>query len=101
MFDKFKNYKRFPIQICRNAFALIHMYEMEDHFEDIFVEEELHYKMCDVDFKEAADQFIKQLEGHTCRAFIEALRDRCNEHIQEDLDSIERMRIKLGKPKDK
>lgn len=83
--EQFRNYKRFPIQIARTTYAIMHMYEYEyDHLEDIMVDDELHYKMCNVDFEQAADQFIKQFEGNDCRAFIDALYNRCAQYIEED-----------------
>jgi len=99
--EEYRNYKRIPIQTGRSSYAIIHMYEYQyDHIEDMMQNDELLHKMCQVDFEQSADQFVRQLEGQECRAFIEALRDRCNEYIQEDLDRIDKMRIKLGKPKD-
>lgn len=83
--NEFTNYKRFPIQVSRTTFALLHMYKYcPDHLEDICVDDDLHMQMCDVDFNEAADQFIKQFEGSTCRAFIDALKNRLEEYIKED-----------------
>ena len=68
----------------RNTAMLIHIFEKDkDHsWEDVWLENfnalwEYDYKL----YKEATEQFIKQLEGDYC---IEALRDKCNEVIQED-----------------
>lgn len=99
--EEFRNYKRFPIQIGRTTFALLHMFEYHpDHIEDVMLPEEIEHKMSNVDFEAAADQFIKQFEGNACRLFFMKLRDKCDEYIKAEEDNIERMRIKLGKPKD-
>jgi hypothetical protein len=78
--EAFTNYRRIPIQASRTSYMIIHMFEYApDHIEDIMQPDELHSKMCDVDFNESADQFFKQLEGDDCVAFIKAMRDKCNE----------------------
>jgi len=81
--NKFKDYKRFPIQLSRTNIALIHVYSyFPDHMEDLWMEgEEEGILTGDVDYDEQADQFIKQLEGKTCNAFLLALRRKIDERF--------------------
>ena len=94
--DEFRNYKRKPIQITRNTFALLHMFEYgPDHWEDIMLDERICHKINKVDYKEAAQQFISQFEGNECLAFIDALRDECNKIIIEHDTRVSAMGDKL------
>ena len=94
--DEFRNYKRKSIQITRNAFALLHMFEYgPDHLEDVMLPEELCHKIDTVDYKEAAQQFILQFEGSECIAFISALRDECNKLLVKHDAKISAMGDKL------
>ena len=82
----FKKYDRRFIQLSRNVAILIHIFEKDlDHsWEDIWLQD--FTEVCERDhflYKEAAKQFIDQLEGNWCVAFLEALRDECDKHIQE------------------
>ena len=82
----FKKYDRRFIQLSRNIAILIHIFEKDlDHsWEDIWLQD--FTGVCERDhflYKEAAKQFIDQLEGNWCVAFLEALRDECDKHIQE------------------
>ena len=96
--EEYRNYKRFPIQIGRTTYAIIHMFEYHpDHIEDIMLDDKLVHKMCNVDFEKSADQFIKQFEGDACVAFIKALRDKCNEYINEDAAYIHNVHKKYKK----
>ncbi len=49
--------------------------------------------------REAAKQFIKQLEGYWCIMFIEALRDECNKVIEEDKKRCEEIEKKYENSK--
>lgn len=87
-YDFFKNYDRKFIQISRDIAILIHIFEKdkEHSWEDIWLDDlkgvwEHDYKL----HRESAKQLITQLEGNWCRAFFEALRDECNEQIEQDL----------------
>ena len=90
--DEFRNYKRFPIQIGRTTFALLHMFEYySDHIEDVMLPEEIKSKISNIDYEAAADQFIKQFEGNACRLFFMKLRDKCDEYIKaEEAEIVER-----------
>jgi hypothetical protein len=81
--SKFKDYKRFPIHLSRTNIALVHVYTYSpDHMGDLWMEgEEEGILTGDIDFDEQADQFIKQLEGKYCNAFLLALRNRINDHF--------------------
>ncbi len=81
----FKKYDRKFIQINRNTAILIHVFEKDKNhsWEDLWLHDFV--GVYEKDFalhKESAKQFIDQLEGHWCLAFIEALRDECNKHIK-------------------
>lgn len=60
--DEFKNYKRKFIQISHRNINI---------------------------YKEAADQFFKQFEGNECLCFVECLRDKCNEMLEEHKDKVQ------------
>ena len=49
--------------------------------------------------REAAKQFIQQLEGHWCIMFLEALRDECNKIIEEDKKRCEEIEKKYENSK--
>ena len=84
----FKSYDRKFIQLDRDIAILIHLFRKDpDHsWEDAWLHD--FTDVAEKDFflyKEAAKQFIDQLEGNWCRAFLEALRDECNARIEQDL----------------
>lgn len=87
--DKFfKNYKRKLIQIHRDMAILIHIFEKDpDHsFEDAWLHDLTGVYETDLELlRGSAKQLIDQLEGHWCRAFLEALRDECDKRIEQDL----------------
>lgn len=96
--DYFKNYDRKFIQLDRNTCMLIHLFEKDaDHsWEDVWLHD--FDGIAEHDFllyKESAKQFIDQLEGNWCRAFLEALRDECNSRIKEDLENCKRISKKI------
>lgn len=82
----FKKYDRKFIQLSRDVGMLIHLFEKDsDHtWEDVWLQDFTGvYERDMLLYEEAAQQFIKQLEGHYCTAFLEALRNECDKHIQE------------------
>ena len=94
----FKDYKRKFIQLRSDVLVLLHIFEKDsDHsFEDISLED--HEKVWEMDhtlYKESAKQFIDQLEGHWCVAFLEALRDECIERIELDRKRVELVKEKI------
>lgn len=85
--DYYKKYDRKFIQLCRNTAILIHIFEKDkDHsWEDVWLHDFTGvYEKDHLLYKEAAKQFIDQLEGNWCVAFLEALRDECNKRIEQD-----------------
>lgn len=87
-YDYFKNYERKFIQLNRNTVMLIHLFHKEsDHsFEDLWLHDLTGVYETDINIlRDSAKQLINQLEGHWCRAFIEALRDECDQRIEQDL----------------
>ena len=84
--DFFKKYDRKFIQLSRNIGMLIHLFEKDsDHsWEDVWLQDFTGvYEKDHLLYKEAAKQFVDQLEGHYCISFLEALRNECDKHIQE------------------
>lgn len=91
----FKNYDRKFIQLSRDMCMLIHLFEKDSNhsWEDVWLHDfEGVYEKDFLLYKESAKQFIDQLEGNCCRAFLEALRDECNYRIEEDLKMIEQIK---------
>lgn len=94
----FKDYKRKFIQLRSDVLVLLHIFEKDsDHsLEDICLEDhEEVWKMDSTLYKESAKQFIDQLEGHWCVAFLEALRDECIERIELDRKRVELVKEKM------
>ena len=94
----FKNYKRKFIQLRRDTLILLHIFEKDvDHsFEDMSLEDhEEVWKIDNTLYKESAKQFIDQLEGHWCIAFLEALRDECQKRIDDDKRKVELVKEKI------
>lgn len=84
----FKKYDRKFIQINRDTAILIHLFEKDKNhsWEDLWLHDFVGvYEKDFALYKESAKQFIDQLEGHWCLAFIEALRDVCNDVIKESV----------------
>lgn len=84
--DFFKKYDRRFIQLDRNTAILIHIFEKDkDHsWEDMWLHDFTGvYEKDHLLYKEAAKQFLDQLEGNWSIAFLKALRDECDKHIQE------------------
>ena len=80
----FKKYDRKFIQLSRDIGMLIHLFEKDsDHtWEDVWLQDFTGvYERDMLLYEEAAKQFIEQLEGHYCIAFLEALRNECDKHI--------------------
>lgn len=86
--DDFKNYKREFIQVSSDTVMLLHIFEKDTEHsiedvslaEDYDVYEEAMYNLR----KEAAAQFIKQLEGNECIAFVKALKEECENYLEKN-----------------
>lgn len=84
--DFFKKYDRKFIQLSRDIGMLIHIFEKDSNhsWEDIWLHDFTGvYEKDHSLYKDAAKQLLDQLEGHYCIAFLKALRDECDKHIQE------------------
>lgn len=94
--DEFKNYKRKFIQISHRTAILMHIFEKsDDDFEDIILSdhEEYYKQNHNINiYKEAANQFFKQFEGNECLCFVECLRDKCNEMLEEHKDKVQKLK---------
>lgn len=100
--DFFKKYDRKFIQLSRDIGMLIHLFEKDkDHsWEDIWLHDFTGiYEHDFFLYKEAAKQFLDQLEGHWSVAFLEALREECDKHIQEHYEKCKKLDEHL-KPED-
>ena len=93
----FKEYTRRFIQLNRDTALLLHIFKKDfDHsWEDVHLQDFTGVYEADYNIhREAAKQFIKQLEGHWCIMFLEALRDECNKLIEEDKKRCEEIEKK-------
>ena len=93
--DFFKKYDRKFIQLSRDVAILIHIFEKDpDHsWEDVWLRD--FTGVCERDhllYKEAAKQFIDQFEGHCSIAFLKALRDECDKHIQDHYNKCKKFK---------
>jgi len=90
----FKKYDRKFIQLDRNVCMLIHLFEKDDDhsWEDVWLQDftGVYEKDCLL-YKDAAKQLIDQLEGNWCVAFLEALRDECDKHVQEHIERCKKI----------
>lgn len=97
--NEFKNYKRDFILLNRNTAMLIHMFNKDSthDLEDIVLEDHDEYLKNMVEIhKESAKQLLKQFEGNECVAFIEALRDECNNYLNKDKECKETIKHLLN-----
>ncbi len=70
--DKEFSYKRFPIELNEHTIMLIKLFSRQDYFSDLWEDDlEAKYGILGLNFKDAAKQFMDQLEGHYCYAFLE------------------------------
>lgn len=96
--DEFKNYERKFIQLSHRTAILMHISKKEDDdFEDITLSDHEEYYKQNYNlyiYKEAAEQFFKQLEGNECIYFVKCLRDKCNEIINKHNKEIKQLKIK-------
>lgn len=85
--EDFQEYKRHLIQLRPDVVLLLHIFEKtaNGEFESAWLDDnEKHYYEDFKCIKDSAHQLLLQLEGHWCTAFIEALRDECNEIISHE-----------------
>lgn len=70
---------RKPIYLHKNAVALITIFKRYDNIEDLWITDYPEYDENTKDVcKEAAKQFIEQLENQWTQRFLTALRDEIN-----------------------
>lgn len=83
--NEFTNYKRHPIWINPHAIALLQIFKLKDNFNDVWLLDNVPYMdhiHADM-HKEAAEQFLKQLEGQECAAFLIALKKEITKRLME------------------
>ena len=84
--EDFKGYHRHLIQLRPDIAMMIHLFKKDDDdaWESIWLHDNDKYAIEDYDcIKESAHQLILQLEGNWCDTFIEALRDECNQILED------------------
>lgn len=84
--ENYKKYHRHLIQLRPEIAMLIHIFHRDDSdtWESIWLDDNEKYYIEDFEcIKESAHQLILQLEGHWCDTFIEALRDECDQILEE------------------
>lgn len=85
-----KEYERTPIILNGNAVAVIHIFQRPDKLEDLWVYDYIddYYYKNDVNhsqkYKDAAKQFIQQLEGQACFSFNKELILQLLKNIKEE-----------------
>lgn len=90
-------YDRMPFQISDRSVVILRLFDRIEHFvPDIWLDDHvdvMRQKYGDKDcrggiYDRAADQFQKQLEGHDCVAFWEALRNKADQIIKEHEERV-------------
>lgn len=97
--EDFNVYKRHLIQLRPETAILLHIFErdIDKNFETIWLDDNEEYYSADFEcIKDAAHQLLLQLEGHYCDAFIEALRNECNEILKNSEEKKAKIREKKG-----
>ena len=97
--EDFNVYKRHLIQLRPETAILLHIFErdIDKNFETIRLDDNEEYYSADFEcIKDAAHQLLLQLEGHYCDAFIEALRNECNEILKNSEEKKAKIREKKG-----
>jgi hypothetical protein len=84
--DEWKNYERHPIVLNKNTVMLIELFERYDRIEDFWKHDVVATWS---NPQKAAVQFMLQLEGQECDAFLIALRDLINGRLQKRKEVID------------
>jgi len=80
---KTKKVFRKPILLSPNSIALIHIFTRHDHLEDTWTSDvPAYYRDIKNIPKEAAKEFVRQLDKHWTPAFLKALRDEIDETLK-------------------
>jgi hypothetical protein len=82
--ESFTEYRRHPIEIGEGTVIVVRLFTGFSRLDDLWMTDvpnhyQTHYEVYD----EAAEQFIKQLEGHDCIAFHQALIRACQKRVDE------------------
>lgn len=83
----FKDYKRHMIQLRSDIIMLIHLFyrDLDNNFETIYMDDNDKFYEADIDtIKDSAHQLMLQLEGHYCSAFVEALKEECEQILKHE-----------------
>ena len=86
-------YEREPIKLSSHAVLLLHLFTRTDHLEDLcWLDGDATKNHPKHPYRSAAKQFMLQLEGHHCIAFLLALRDELNIEIKEWQATVRQLR---------
>lgn len=77
--DTWTNYDRHPIVLNPHSVMLIEIFTRTDRLDDFWKHDVVERWSV---HQEAAKQFMLQLEGQGCDAFLEELRDLINEYLK-------------------
>ena len=82
----YTDYSRHLIQLNHDTAMMIHLFKKDPRhaFEEVWLDD--NEKCCEAEYNcitDSAHQLILQLEGHWCEAFIEALRNECNQILED------------------
>ena len=94
----FKDYKRHMIQLRPDVVMLIHLFHRDlDHsFETIYMDDNDSFYGTDFEtIQDAAHQLMLQLEGHYCTAFVEALKNECEQILEHEKEKQKQYAIKF------
>lgn len=75
-------YDRKPIVLSSHSVALIHIYERNSYFEDVWTVDLDDY-ISEENLESSAKQFVDQLENHWCVTFMEALINEIQKRLNE------------------
>lgn len=82
----YKDYRRHLIQLNHDTVMMIHLFKKDiaHEFEQVWLDD--NDKCFEVEYDcitDSAHQLLQQLEGYWCEAFIEALKDECDNILKD------------------
>lgn len=79
-----------PVVLNHNTVAVIHLFKRHDELMDMFLSDSSKYMEDSYDllFKESAKQFLENLQGEYCIAFLQALKEQIEPIIKEWEDRV-------------
>lgn len=98
--DDYKEYNRHLILMRPDTALLMHIFrrDLEHNFEDAWLDDNDSYAEKNYEvITESAHQFMLQLEGHYCIAFLEALKEEIDNVLKHNYAEIEKIKTKHDK----